>query len=144
MMGLPVLIFGAQIEGSWMLEIRGENNGFVTSLSRQLHPKVPGVKGDKGKFEVVGDEVLLSELVEPIYGITEAASITDMFPSEGCEGSYWERQAPGKETIKWRASLTAKWSDWSVDGFDEDGLPVELLLLFRKNWPVAAVKEGGE
>jgi hypothetical protein len=83
-----VLIFSAQVEGSGVLEVWRKDDGFITSLSWKLYTKVPGVECDKGEFEVVGNEVFLSELVEAVYSITEAASVTDMFPSEGCQGCY--------------------------------------------------------
>jgi hypothetical protein len=67
---LPMLVLGAQVKGSRVLEIWWEHNGLVTSLARQLHPKIPCIEGHKGELHVVR-QVLLDELIETRDGIPE-------------------------------------------------------------------------
>jgi hypothetical protein len=80
MMRLPVLVFGAEVEGARVLEVRWQNNRLVTRLTWQLDPQIPCIQGHKRKFQVVGQEMLLCELVKPIDGFAEGTGMLDMFP----------------------------------------------------------------
>lgn len=53
-MGLPMLILSAQVKGAAMLKVRRQNDSFVSSFSGQLDPEIPGIQGDKRKFQVLG------------------------------------------------------------------------------------------
>ena len=70
---LPSLVLGAKVECPRMLKVSGKDNGLVSGLARQLNTEVPGIQGHKSEFEVLGDEVLLSEGVEAANSIAEAA-----------------------------------------------------------------------
>lgn len=80
--GLPSLVFGAQVEGARVLQVGREDDGLVARLTRQLDAQVPRVERDKGKLEVVLGEVLGSELVEAADGIAERACIADVLPCQ--------------------------------------------------------------
>lgn len=84
---LPALIFGAQVEGPRMLEVRGQDDGFVPCFAWKLDAEVPRVQGDKGELEVIGEQVFLRESIEAIDGITERTSGADMFPRQSCQAS---------------------------------------------------------
>lgn len=66
-----------------MLKVRRQDDRLVTGFTRQLDSQVPCVQGDKREFQVVGQEVLLCELVNPIDGFAESAGMLDMVPSQG-------------------------------------------------------------
>lgn len=72
-MSLPSLVLSAKVECPRVLEVRGKDNRFVSGLSGQLNTEIPGVQGHKGKFQVLIQEVLLSEGVEAADCIAEAA-----------------------------------------------------------------------
>lgn len=82
-MCLPSLVFGAEVEGTGVLEVRGEDDGLVSGLTGQLHTKIPRVECHEGEFQVLGDEVFLGKGVEAIDGVPEGASIADIFPCQG-------------------------------------------------------------
>jgi len=65
-----------------MLQVRRKDDSLVTSFSWQLDSKVPSIKGDKGKFKVLGQDVLVGELVEPVDSVTEGSSVPNMLPGE--------------------------------------------------------------
>ena len=92
MMLLPSLIFGAQIKGPRVLEVGREHDSFVSRLTRKLNAQVPRVEGDKGKFGVVGYEVILCEFVKAIDGVTEGARCANMLPCEGGQACWRTRQ----------------------------------------------------
>lgn len=51
---LPALILGPEIKGTRVLEVRWKHDGLVARLPRKLHAKIPGVQGDEGEFQVLG------------------------------------------------------------------------------------------
>ena len=55
---LPSLVFGAEIKGSGVLQVRGEHNSLVAGFSGKLHAKVPGIERHEDKIEVLRREVL--------------------------------------------------------------------------------------
>ena len=79
---LPTLVFGAKIECSRMLQVRGQDNSFVASLSWQLNPEVPGIEGDEHEVEVLGGQILGSERVEAVDSISKGTSVPNMLPSQ--------------------------------------------------------------
>lgn len=83
---LPVLVFGAEVKGARVLQVWGEDDGFVPSLSRKLNAQIPRVQRDKCKLKVLGKE-FLGELVEAGDCVAEGACGADVLPGEGCEGS---------------------------------------------------------
>jgi hypothetical protein len=50
---LPSLVFGSEVKGSGVLEVWREYNSLVASFTRELDSKVPGIKGNEGKVEVL-------------------------------------------------------------------------------------------
>lgn len=84
-MGLPALILCAQIKRPRVLQIRGQHDRLVAGLAGQLHTQVPRIQCDKGKLEVLGDDVLLRESIEALYSITEGAGIADLVPCQGSQ-----------------------------------------------------------
>lgn len=86
---LPSLVFGAQIKGPRVLEIRGENNGLVTSFSRELDTQVPGIERDEHEVEVLGRQVLGSEGIKAVDSVSEGAGVADMLPRQGCQARWW-------------------------------------------------------
>lgn len=87
---LPALVFSAEVEGSRVLQIGGEDNSLVTSLAGKLNPEVPRIESDKGKVEVLGGQVLGSKSIESRDRISKGSRVSDVLPSEGsqarCEG----------------------------------------------------------
>lgn len=47
---MPMLVLGTEIEGARVLEVRRENNGFVSSFTWKLHAEIPRFERDKGKL----------------------------------------------------------------------------------------------
>ena len=82
---LPSLVLGTQVEGARVLQVRGEDDGLVASLTGQLDAEIPRVQSDKGKLVVVLGEVLLGELVQTVDGIAERACIADVLPGKRCK-----------------------------------------------------------
>lgn len=68
---LPSLIFGAEIECSRVLEVRGEDNGLVAGFPGKLDAKVPGFERHENKFEVCTSEVFRGKSVKSVDGISE-------------------------------------------------------------------------
>ena len=93
---LPALIFGAEVEGARVLQVRRQHDRLVSSFTRQLNPQVPGIQGDKRKLQVVSEEVFLCELIKPVDGFAESARVLDMLPGERrqarCGESVWATQ----------------------------------------------------
>ena len=85
MVSLPSLILGTQIIGSRVLQIWWQHNGLVPSLPGKLDAQIPRVQGNEGEFVIIGEEVLLSELVEAVDCIAEGPGTADMFPRKGGE-----------------------------------------------------------
>ena len=77
---LPSLIFGSQIEGARMLQIRRQHDGLVTSLAGKLDTQIPGVKGNKNELEVISRQVLVGELIESGDRVSKGSRVSDMFP----------------------------------------------------------------
>lgn len=73
MVCLPSLILGTKVEGAGVLEIRGQNDRFIPSLSRELDTQVPGVEGHEGELEVLAEKVFLGEGVKAVDGIPEGS-----------------------------------------------------------------------
>jgi hypothetical protein len=81
--GLPSLVLGAQVKGARVLQVGGEDDGLVASLTGQLNTQVPRVERDESKLDVVLDKVFLGKLVEAVDGVAERACIADVLPGEG-------------------------------------------------------------
>jgi len=77
-----MLIFDAKVKGARMLKVGRKDDGLVAGFPRQLDAEVPGIEGNEGKLKVLGQDVLVRELVEPVDGVTEGASVPNMLPSE--------------------------------------------------------------
>lgn len=80
---LPTLVFGAQIEGTRMLQVGRQYDGLVAGLAGQLYSQVPGIEGDKNEIKVLRGQVLGSESVEAVNCVSEGACITNMLPRQG-------------------------------------------------------------
>jgi hypothetical protein len=80
---LPSLIFSSQVESARVLKIGREDNGLVSSFSRELHTQVPGVEGHKDKVEVLRGKVFGSKSVEAVDSIPKCPRIPNVLPSEG-------------------------------------------------------------
>jgi hypothetical protein len=66
-----------------VLEVCWEHHRLVAGFAGQLNSQVPGIEGDKGEFQVLGNEMLLGELIEPRDGVSEGPSVSHMLPSQG-------------------------------------------------------------
>lgn len=82
---LPALVLGAEVEGSGVLKIGGEDNGLVASFTRKLNSEVPGIEGDKGKVEVLGGQVLGSKSIESRDGVSKGSRVSNMLPSQSSQ-----------------------------------------------------------
>lgn len=124
--GLPALIFGAQVEGPGVLQVCGQHDGLVTGLAGQLHAQIPRIQRDKGKFELFAGEVFLGESIESGDGITESTCRADVLPCEGGQArcTNWSAKF-GNTGPRWQ-KLTAERRDRSVDRLDEDAFTVQL------------------
>jgi hypothetical protein len=71
--GLPSLVFGAEIKSARVLKVRRKHNGLVAGLARQLNTEVPGIQGHKGEFQVLRQQVFLGKRIESVDSVTEAA-----------------------------------------------------------------------
>lgn len=89
-MRLPSLVFGAQVEGARVLQIRRQDDGLVAGLTGQLHPQIPRIQRHKRKLEVLADQMFLGERIEPVDGITKGTCRADMLPCQSgqarCQG----------------------------------------------------------
>lgn len=90
---LPALVLCTQIERARVLEVRWENYGFVTSLTRKLNTEIPRVKRHEGEFQVIRQQVLLSKGIEAVDSIAECAGVADMLPCQGGQTRYNTRQS---------------------------------------------------
>lgn len=88
--GLPALIFGAQVESTRVLEVCGQHDSLVTGLAGQLDAQIPRIQSHKGKLKLLAGEVFCGKGIESGNGITESTSGANMLPSEsrqtGCIG----------------------------------------------------------
>lgn len=87
-MGLPSLVFGAQVKGARVLEVGWKNDGLVAGLAGQLDPEIPRIQGHKGKLEILANQMFLGEGIEAIDGITEGTCRTDMLPCQSGQARY--------------------------------------------------------
>lgn len=85
---LPALILGSQIESARVLQVRWKHNGLVTGFPWELHAQVPGIESDEDKVKILGGQVLGSEGVEAVHGVSEGAGVSHMFPRQGGEARY--------------------------------------------------------
>lgn len=97
--GLPALIFGAEVEGPRVLQVCGQDDGLVTSLAGQLHAQIPRIQRHKGKLKVFAGEVFLGESIESGDGVTESTCGADVFPSQGGQARCITRSAIGPDYI---------------------------------------------
>jgi len=100
-MGLPTLVFGSEIEGAGVLQVRRQDNGLVPSFARKLDTKVPGVECDESKLQILGYDVFLGKLIESIDSISEGAGVPYVFPGERSEAGCRRSVSESKET--WRS-----------------------------------------
>lgn len=89
--GLPALIFRAQVECPGVLEVGRQHDSFVPSLAWQLHTQIPRVECDEGEFVVLGEKVFVGELVEAVDCVTERTGVADVLPGEGGQRSCGEQ-----------------------------------------------------
>ena len=82
MMLLPALIFGPQIKGPRVLQIRGQHDGLVACLPGQLNAKIPGIERDEGKFEILGEQVFLHKGIKGVDGVPEGACLPNVLPGQ--------------------------------------------------------------
>lgn len=87
---LPSLVFSAKVKGSRVLEVRGKDNGLVTSFARKLNAKVPGFESNENELEIVAREMFGGEGVKPINCVPERASVSNVLPSQGCQARWWK------------------------------------------------------
>lgn len=125
MVGLPSCVFRPEIKGPRVLQVGWQDDGLVSGFPGQLDAEIPGVESDKGKVEVLGDQVLLGKAVEAVDGVPEGASRTHMFPGQRGE-ARWTLLARGTYPEVRRRRLTAERSNGGVDRADEDAFAVEL------------------
>ena len=83
MMLLPALVLGAQVESPRVLKVRRQHDRLVPGLAGKLDAKIPRIQSHENKVEVLGGQVLGSEGIEPIDGISEGSRVPNMLPSEG-------------------------------------------------------------
>lgn len=83
MVCLPQLILVSQIEGARMLQVRGQDDGLISRLARQLYAEIPGVEGDEDGLELLVGNPLLVELREPVNGLAKGSSVADVLPGQG-------------------------------------------------------------
>src|SRR2546423_502230 len=71
-----------------MLEVRRENDGFITCFSRKLDTHVPRIQRHERKLEVLRQEVVLSKCIETVDCIPEGSCRADMFPGQGRQARW--------------------------------------------------------
>lgn len=71
MVRLPSLVLRAEVKGTGVLEVWWKYNSLVSCLPWELYAEIPGIEGNKGELVVLGDKMLIGELVETVDGITE-------------------------------------------------------------------------
>lgn len=77
---LPSLVLGAEIEGSRVLQVWRKHHSLVSSLSRQLHAEIPGIKREEDEVLILRGKLFGSKRVESVDGVPESTSVPDMFP----------------------------------------------------------------
>ncbi len=82
---LPALVFCSQVKGSGVLEVRRQNNGFVTSFTGKLHSEVPRIECNEGEIEVLGCQVFGGKRIEAVDCVAEGSRIANVFPCESCQ-----------------------------------------------------------
>jgi hypothetical protein len=102
---LPSLVLGAEIEGTGVLQVWGENDGLVAGFAGELDSKIPGIEGHKREVEILRYQMLRSKCIEAVDCVPKSACIANMFPGE--------RRQAGAERCNRR-----------IDGLDEDALSV--------------------
>jgi hypothetical protein len=85
---LPSLIFGAEIEGAGMLQVRGQHNGLVASLAWHLDTKIPGIECNEDEVEILGGQVFGSECVNASDSVSKGTGISNMLPGQGRQARY--------------------------------------------------------
>jgi hypothetical protein len=78
---LPALIFGAEVKGARMLQIRGQNDCFIPSFSGKLHSEIPRIKSNEDEVEVLGDQVFVGKRIKSIDRISKGSRVSYVFPS---------------------------------------------------------------
>jgi hypothetical protein len=86
--GLPALIFGAQVKSAGVLQEWGQDNGLVTGLAGQLHAQIPRIQRHKSKLELLGGKVLAGKSIESGNGITEGTCGANVLPCESGQTCY--------------------------------------------------------
>ena len=71
-----------------MLQIWRQDHSFITSFAGKLNSEVPGIEGDKGKVEVLRDEVFRGKRIKAVDCIAESSCIADVLPGERCQACY--------------------------------------------------------
>lgn len=82
---LPSLVLGAEIEGTGVLQVRGQHNGLVASLARHLDAEVPSIERDEDEFEVLGRQVFGSECIDASDSVPKGTGISNMLPGQGSQ-----------------------------------------------------------
>ena len=114
---LPSGILGSEIEGTGVLKISWEDDGLVSSFTRQLNTQVPSIECHEGELQILRDEVLLSKVIKPRYGVAEGSSVPNMLPSQGGE-TGWDWNISMVELKQLSETLTTERGDRSVDWLD--------------------------
>jgi hypothetical protein len=100
---LPVLVLGAEVEGTRVLEVRWEDNGLVAGFAGKLDAQVPRIERHERKLVVLWEYVLLAKVGKPLDGVTEGARVAHLVPGERrqacCGGEVSQRQA-GDAVVK--------------------------------------------
>jgi len=136
---LPSLVFSAKVEGTRVLEVRWQHNSFITSFTRKLDTKIPGIERNERKVEVLRGQMFGGKGVEAVDGISESARVSDMFPCKSCQArcrllvtdSALEQNIYLKPFAVYslcakRLALTAQRCDGSVNWLHEGAFAVEL------------------
>lgn len=86
--GLPALIFGAQVESPGVLQVCRQHDRLVTSLAGQLHAQIPRIQRHKRKLEMFAGEVFLGKGIESGDGVAEGTCGADVLPCESRQTRY--------------------------------------------------------
>jgi hypothetical protein len=82
-----MLIFGTKVKGTRVLQVWRKDDGLITGFPWKLDSEVPCIESDKGKLKVLGYDMVVCELVEPVDCVTEGASVSNMLPGESGQAS---------------------------------------------------------
>lgn len=107
-----------------MLQVWWEDDSLVSGLTRKLDTKIPRIKRDEGELEVVGNEMLLGELIEAVDGVTEGSCVTNVLPGQGGQTRFETSQYEAICITIVMSSLTAQGCDGCIDGLDEGAFSV--------------------